>query len=315
MQRKKNITLLVVLGSVLILTIVTFLLDRPPSSLDVDRDIFSMPNPVNVNKVVLKSSTSEVTLKFENGRWFVNESYEADPQRISVLFAILKQVKVRRKAAKNQKASLDSLYQSKGIEVTFYEDETIAKQFTVAGNQSQSLTYVGDGNSGDKYLVEIPGYRSYLAGLFELDESGWRNPLVFNLNWVNLQAVSVHYSGNEDNNFDIIFDDRNYTIKGLRQVDSLRLTDFLDDVSLLYVNDYLIDNEIDNYKEMLSEPRVTISIHDIGNNDYFITVFDKVEKGNYLIKIDSLDYALMEENLVKKVMKPKSYFKADYRDQ
>jgi hypothetical protein len=315
MQKKKNIKLLVVLGILIVITLVTFLIDRPANELDVDKDIFSLPNPVNINKVLLKSAVSEVSLKFENGRWFVNDRYEADPQRISVLFAILKQVKVRRKAAKNQKAKLDSLFAVKGTEVTFYEGDAVAKQFVVAGDQSQSLTYLGDAILSDKFLVEIPGYRSYLAGLFELDESGWRNPLVFNLNWANLQGVKVNYFGKEDNNFDIIFDDRSYKIKGLSQADSLRLTDFLDDVSLLYVNDYLIKDEIDKYKDVISKPQATISIHDIGNNDYAITIFDKVEKGNYLVKIDTADYALIEENQIKRVMRPKAYFKADNRHQ
>ncbi len=313
MQKKKNIRLLVVLGVVLILTMVTYWLDRPANELDVNKELFSLSDPVNINKVALKSSANLVTLSFENGEWRVNDQYEADPQRINVLFAILKQVKVRRQTAKNQQTALDSLFSSKGSEVSFYEGETIVKQFEVVGDPGKSLTYMADAITNDKYLVEIPGYRSYLAGLFELDESGWRNPLVFNLNWANLQDVRVNYYEQAGDNFEIVFEDRDYTVAGINEVDSLRLTDFLDDVSLLYVDDYLTKEEIRQYNGLLEKPFATIGIKDIGNNDYSITIFSKVQKSKYLVKIDSLDYGLLEEKLLKKVMRPRSYFKADNR--
>ncbi|HNP18823.1 MAG TPA: hypothetical protein PKL31_10345 [Fulvivirga sp.] len=313
MQKKKNKRLLVVLGVALIITMVTYWLDRPTNELDVNKDLFSLSDPVNINKVTLKSPASMVTLIFENGKWRVNDRYEADPQRINVLFAILKQVKVRRQSAKNQQTALDSLFSLNGSVVNFYEGETIVKQFEVVGDPGKSLTYMEDATTKDKYLVEIPGYRSYLAGLFELDESGWRNPLVFNLNWANLQDVKVNYYGEADNSFEIVFEDRDYTVAGIKEVDSLRLTDFLDDVSLLYVDDYLTKEELGQYNGILDKPFASINIKDIGNNDYSLTVFSKIQKSKYLVKIDSLDYGLLEEKLLKKVMRPRSYFKADNR--
>ncbi len=41
--------------------------------------------------------------------------------------------------------------------------------------------------------MNIPGYRVYVSGIFELDESGWREKRVFAFNWQNFQKLDAHF--------------------------------------------------------------------------------------------------------------------------
>jgi hypothetical protein len=314
MQRKKNIRLIIVLTVLIAVTIITYFIQGNDGNSSIDKTLFVYENTNEVDQVTIESQGVKVDLSFGNNQWTVNEKYKADPQRISVLFAILKQVSVRRKVAKSQEEQITGRFATQGVTVSLFEQGQKVKQFQVLGEEAKGLSYMAHSESDEKYLVEIPGYKSYLAGLFELDANGWRNPLVFDINWANLVSVKADYLGKEANGFTIEFDDRDYGIAGM-QADSMKLTDYLDDVSLLYVNDYLSADEVKEYNELTSAPQAQITIKDVGRNNYSLTIFDKVQNGDYLILVDSLDYALMQEGLINRVTKPKQYFRVNQRPQ
>uniref|UniRef100_UPI00404BA131 DUF4340 domain-containing protein n=1 Tax=Fulvivirga sp. TaxID=1931237 RepID=UPI00404BA131 len=314
MQRKKNIRLIIVLTVLIAVAIITYFIQGNDGNSSIDKTLFVYENTNEVDQVTIESQGVKVDLSFGNNQWTVNEKYKADPQRISVLFAILKQVSVRRKVAKSQEEQITDRFATQGVTVSLFEQGQKAKQFQVLGEEAKGLSYMAYSESDEKYLVEIPGYKSYLAGLFELDANGWRNPLVFDINWANLVSVKADYLGKEANGFTIEFDDRDYGIAGM-QADSMKLTDYLDDVSLLYVNDYLSADEVKEYNELTSAPQAQITIKDVGRNSYSLTIFDKVKNGDYLVRIDSPDYALMQEALINRVTKPKQYFRVNQRPQ
>ncbi len=315
MQRKKNIKLLIILGVLIVVTCGTYFLLQNEQTIDIPKDAFAYANTQAIDQIVLKQPNEEVSLNFVGNEWRVNNQYVADPQRISVLFAILKQVQVRRRVAKKQEDILASKFEKEAVKVTLYESGSKVDEFSVVGDEQQGITYMARDLALGQYVVNIPGYRSYLAGMFGLDANGWRNPLVFDINWTNLQQVEVRYHNAPNNNFDVIFDNRNYAIDGMSDADSLKLIDFLDDVSLLYVNDYLSNDELSQYETQLQNELANIVIKDVGNNAYQLAIFEAINSGEYLVSVDSVNFGLMEANLVRRVTKPKAYFKAKTSNQ
>ncbi|MEQ8927217.1 MAG: hypothetical protein RLO81_15455 [Fulvivirga sp.] len=305
MQKKKNIRLLILLVTAIIVTVITYVLVQPKSGISLDKSLFSYGQTVDLNKVVFDSNP-DVTLEFSRNTWLVNSSYSADPQRINVLFAILSQVSVRREVASNELAGVDSLMNTKGTQVKFYSDNNMVKSFYVVGDEGRAVTYMSE-DKQTYYLVEIPGYKSYLAGIFLLDVNGWRNPLVFDLNWANLANVQVSYPQNPGNNLAITFNERSLSLVGMSNADSSKLTDLIDDISLMYVNDYLFESEV--VDSLTTELNAKISVSDIARNTYTLEVYGQNSSQQYLVRKDSLHYALMEPNLVRRVTKPKSYFR------
>lgn len=304
MQKKRNIRLASILMVMIAITIATYFVTGSSKSGNFDKTLFAVENTLDITKVTF-GDNEEVTLSIKNNRWVVNDKYEADPQRISVLFAILKQVSVRREAAKNQAAEVGKLFDEKGIKVSLYTSEGKLKTFNVAGEDSRSLTYMNKDNEIN-YLVEIPGYKSYLAGIFALDVNGWRNPLIFDLNWANLASVSVNYPEKRENNITIVFDNRNLVLEGSTKADSSKLGNYIDDISLLYVNDYLDKAEVSD--SLIANLQAEINIKDIAGNNYTLGIYSKRSEKEYVVKIDSVDFGVIESALIKKVTKPKSYF-------
>ncbi|MEO0554414.1 MAG: hypothetical protein AAF149_14500 [Bacteroidota bacterium] len=304
-QRKKNIRLILVWLVLVLVTALVLLTRGDRNRINVARDLFAVEDVSKVDQVVITTPDQENDLRFLNGIWTLNNKYKADPQRVTVLFAILKQNKIRRKAASRKIASLDSAKQGGGISVKFLSTGRVVKGFDII--DLDGLTYFNDG--GESYVVEIPGYRVDLGGIFKLDEGGWRNPLVFDLNWANLQEVNMIFPERPKDQFDVVYRRRYYTIKQLETADSTKLTDFLDNVSLLYVNDYLDKDELANYKIDIRSPKASIIVSDVGGNKHSLTIYNEQEGSNTVLgEIDSTDYALFDFNMIRKALRPKQYF-------
>ncbi|MEM9858553.1 MAG: DUF4340 domain-containing protein [Bacteroidota bacterium] len=306
-QPKKNIILAVTWIVLVLATILAANLQQDDNRIDVAKDIFSVNDVAAIDKVTLTGVAEKNTLSFANGTWMLNATYKADPQRVTVLFAILKQNKIRRKAANSLAEKLDSLLATDGISVRFMTGNQLTKAFIVVG--FDGLTYFNDGK--ESYVVEIPGYRVDLAGIFKLNEGGWRNPLVFDINWANLQKVEMIFPERPNEQFEVVYKRRYYTINDMLEVDSTKLTNFLDDVSLLYANDYLKKNDLKSYRSDTLNPKATIVISDVGNNQHSLTIYNELPESDLVLGlIDSTDYATFDFNMIRKVLRPKKYFKA-----
>ena len=99
MQKRKNITRLLILVALVLLSVTLVWTGQEKTGNTVNRDLFRADDTQTIDRVILHSANGNVELTFENNRWKVNSQYEADPSMIKVLFATLKQVEVRRPVA------------------------------------------------------------------------------------------------------------------------------------------------------------------------------------------------------------------------
>ena len=307
-QQKKNIRLLITWLVLLAITAFVYFDGGPGDRVTVPRDLFAMADPSAIDRVQLSSKTINNNLVYANATWNINGKYKADPQRITVLFAILKQNKVRRKVAKNKGAYVDSLMAVQGVEVVFFKGDDPVKSFWVTSSEDGTLSYFKK-DKGENYVVEIPGYRVNLAGIFELDENGWRDPRVFDVNWANLQEVNMIFPDQAQRQFDVTYDGRSLEVQQLAQSDTAKLADLLDDLSLLYVNDYLNEKEIEDNPGLSAPTKATVIVRDVTGNAYTVAFFEPLgDQQEILGRIDSADYAVFDFNKIRKILRPKNYF-------
>jgi len=316
MQRKKNVRLLISL-SVLVIVAVLLGLSRPSGNqLEVDREKFSYDDPSQIDAVLLERSGEKDTLAFINGQWRINGSYKADPQRISVLFAILKQARVRRRSARTQADSLASWMDENAVRASFYEGTDPVMAYEVAGNVTNGVTHYREKSGSPIYLMEIPGYRSYLAGIYELDENGWRYPRVFDFNWSTLKDVEVEYPEEDEGGFHVSFRDNFFQVQELAETDTTKITNFLDDLSLLYVNDFLYSEEVQRYDSLTDALTARITVRDVGDNAYMMEVLEALPDGNEIVvRLDSSEYALANFDALRKLLRPRRFYVKNDRSE
>jgi len=258
------------LTAVLILYI---LIDNADNKIEVDKNLFKVNDQTRINKVILTKAGEEIELSYNGSKWMVNNTYEADRQLIQVFFATLLQAEPRRPVALRVRDSIRQQLKN-GVEVKLYEGDLLVKNFLVKGSERKTETYYELTGDETPYLVTIPGYRVYVAAIFELSTGDWREKRLFNFNWQNFKRLVANFKNDDKDSFVISFQDDYFGLEGIRQVDTTRLNDYLDAVSLVQANRYLNSDESHEYDSILSSaPFYSIEVTDIANRAYRLDLF------------------------------------------
>jgi hypothetical protein len=307
MQGKKNkrrFILLVVL-TVSVLAVLWWM--QPENRMDLEQDIFQVEDLSTINQVQLQSDTTSVTLSFNGSQWQVNEKYDADPNMIRVLFATLQQAIPRRKVARIREDSIYGALAVSGVEVSLYAGEELKERFVAGGNPAKTQAFFADPSTREVYVMNIPGYRVYVSGIFELAEGGWRDKLVFDFNWRNFKSLQVEFPSKPSDSFTVSRMENNFGIAGVGAVDTAKLHTFLDDLSLLRVEEYLSASELkDNLSQ--AQPLARLILADVGNRTHRLEIFPPEPSSRVMALIQNSQVAVLSREKIQGLLKPKSFF-------
>jgi len=269
-QEKYNRKLLLTLLLLVVITLVYALYSNRERSV-VDVTLFKPADITAINEVTLERGQEKTTLNFDGVRWNVNGEL-ADRNLIDVLFATLQQAQPVRPVAKAMRDSLSRVLTASAVNVSLRSDGQTQLQFLAGGNTRKSEAYFKRAGDDAVYVMVIPGYRVYVSGIFELDKSGWKDRHVYQLNWRNFQSMEATFPESPKDDFRVSFIDNYFSIENMTAVDTTKLNDYLDAVSLLTVDEYLEDNEA-HEKLINTPPQVTITAFDIGGRSYSLALY------------------------------------------
>lgn len=308
MQEKKNKRLVILLVALLAAIVTTYWLEHSTSSSEIDKNLFKPADLKTIDEVRLQKGTTELRLNFRNNRWTLNDQYASDPSMIEVLFATLQQAEPKRPVPASQRDSIDAFLKKSGVKVSLLAGGDVQKTFFAGGNAGKTQAVFVSESNGLPYVMTIPGYRVYVAGVFELDESGWRDKRIFSFNWRNFQKLEARFPEKPVEDFDVALQGKFFSIPGLSQVDTTRLNNFLDDISLLAADDFTrSDKQLDSLAR--TAPMVSITVKDVGGRQYSLSVFSPVRPGeNFLGLVNESQWAVFRKEKVGGILRPKKFF-------
>ncbi len=293
-----------------IFLIILILLGNSSDKIAVDKNLFKVADQTKIDRVVLKKSTEQIELRFDGAKWMVNNSFEADRQMIQVFFATLLQAEPRRPVAQRLRDSIHQQINTIGVDVKLFEGETLRKNFVVGGNDRKSETYYELADEPAPYLITIPGYRVYVAAIFELNSYDWRDKRIFNFNWQNFKRLTASFAGNDKESFAISFQNKFFGLEGNPKADTTKLNDYLDAVSLLQSARYLPVGESAAYDSMLvTKPYYSIEVSDIANRTYRLDLFPQIKQDRAVLGklVDGQALLISREDLMR-LDRKKSHF-------
>jgi hypothetical protein len=310
MSSKKNIYLLLSLIILSTLLIALLLIGNNNNNVLIDKEIFKVDNQQKINRIVINKKNEQINLSYNGIKWVVNDSLEADRQLIQVFFATLLQAEPKR--AISQKLS-DSVAQSIiqfGTKIDLYEEATLVKSFSVLGNENKNETVYKLENDPQPYLVTIPGYKVYVAGIFELSTMDWRDKRIFNFNWQNFKQLTATFTSEPKENFTISFQNGFFGIEGNPEADTTNLNNYLDAVSLLQTSHYIRAEEMHQYDSLFkAAPNFSIVVSDIANRMYSLRVFNTPVNVTYVPAIlNDREAILIDLNELLRIYRKRSYF-------
>jgi hypothetical protein len=309
MVARRNIQKLMLLVALTVIALSFHILLGDTATPAVDPALFRVPDTKLIDRVELVHHGVPVSLKFTDGHWKVNDIYDADRQRITLLFATLGQAIPKRPIAAIRKDSVAQQLKENGVTVRLYQADQLKKEFLASGNSAKTESYFSSGVGGKAYVMMIPGYRVYVSQIFDLDENEWRDKRVFAFPGVNFKSMQVSYPADPKSDFEITEADRNFSLTGMPGADTTRLFNFLDDVSFLVADRIQSLNSVAYDSLSRSKPVMTITVHDIANRTYFLSLFQP-RTGNTMVPglTNGPSMVLFDPKRVFRIAKKRSYF-------
>ncbi|HEY3402630.1 MAG TPA: DUF4340 domain-containing protein [Ohtaekwangia sp.] len=306
MQEKKNKQLLILFLVLTGITVGFYGWTVKRDHKEVDLNVFRNFDLKSVDQVLLKSDSGEVDLRLDGVQWKVNQTYLADRDMIDVLFATLEKSEPKRPLSGPQRDSIGHLVEENGIHVTALSNGEVVLDIFCGGNAQKTQAYFKKAGDEEVYLMNIPGYRVYVSGIFELPQSGWRDKYVFGFNWRNFKSLEAQFEDTRKN-FMVQMDDSYFGIAGLEAVDTTRLNDYLDAVSLLTVDDYLQDSSrLAGLKSQ--RPLLNLIVKDIANREYSLQIYSDQQKGNFFGYLNGKEWARISRNKLMAISHSREFF-------
>jgi hypothetical protein len=307
MQRQKNIQLLCSLITIVVVTILVFVFAGSRNASSVDKDLFRIDNLDKIDEIILEARNGKTQLKYNGTKWKVNGNYDADRKMIDVLFATLKQTIAKRPVASILQDSIQKEISKNGIKISCFENGSLSKEIWVAGNLQKTETYF-ETSGGKAHLVTIPGYRVFIASIFELSVNEWRDKHVFRFNWQNIKSLEATFPSDPKQNFKASFNKNFFSIEGIA-TDTTKLDQFMDALLRLQSEKILDSIEAKKIEQKVPEKTMmSISIQDVASRTYPLTIFTPDGETKLIVGKINDEVVLLNPLALRDIYKKRNYF-------
>jgi len=274
-QKQKNIVLISILSLLILGSILLGLTDGTTSNTISNKGVFSIQDTSKIDQISIKSATEKIVLKKVEGSWRLNDKFKAEQNIVKILLSILKDAEVTRSVPTSQQSEIAALIKDKGYLVQISGNGEILNAFYSSGNENKTVSHMMKIDETEPYIMNIPGYGSYVAGIFEIPTNDWRDRLILSTNWRTLQKLDINYSEFPEYDLSIRFNFNFLAVEGVQALDTSRMMAYIDEFNFLQTDRYLANGQNEKYDSLLQTPAtVSLSIEDINSaNSKSITFF------------------------------------------
>lgn len=298
-QSKKNIILLSVWLVLVLVTILAYNYnpyDRKSTSFD--KDLFAVGNAnQTISRIELKGSDFENVLQKTGNYWTVNNEFRLDASMQQVFFKLLEQVSIQRPITGENAQNIKQNVLDSGVQVNLYGDNEIISTYKVGGDFEAMKSYFIEGEK--VYLMQLPGYQSYVAGIFEVPENDWRDRVIFEGIWQDM--VSLKINRPDQTPVEFKYENRLLRIQN-KKADSAEVMNFVERFNYFFVDQFLPANHIALEKKKSFDKAGVIEIEALDKEKSLKLEFYKNPDFNaYLVNINSKEWAAIRNERMEKL--------------
>lgn len=290
-QKRKNLRLLIYLITLIVITVMVYFSESESSGVSFDKYKFRLGENTVITDVELQGKNFTNHLEYNNGVWMVNGKYLMDQGMRDVFFAVLSQVEVLRPASESIIDSLTSTFREDGIKVTIMNNEEIVKRYFVVGDRARFSTWFLAEGEDLPHKMRIPGYHSYIAGIYQVGENDWRDRFIWSMEWSRLKKFEVTYvKGDKE---DLVFEyvDNFIKVGNVDDMDTTLVMDYLQFVANLQAERFISEKDRIQYDSLLTKELhyATISFEEIGDQQNSLALYNGVLENNLIPGILNMD--------------------------
>ncbi len=313
MQKNKNITLLIIF---LILVIANVLLmwfgSSQPKSSAVDPLKFTLIDSAGVDKISLTHAEHTIILEKGPSGWSVNKSYKMNDQMRVLLIAVLSSLQTKRAVDTSKGNPVGKLLSEKGVLVEVFQNGNSVMKFLTGGNTTKTVSYMMNDAEEIPYVVTIPGYSSFVAGLFALKEGDWRYKGIFNSTRNSFKSLYLQENATNSSLLKLSAKGQFFEIDGINKIDTSALYDYLQSTIGLEIDEYIAPGTYEDYDSLsLNAPEYILQITDFDSAlNRSVSIFPLIPGDHQrLIAIQPGDImATLRNNKVRQIIKDRQAF-------
>lgn len=263
MLRKRSIFLFLVLIVLLGMTLVMTSVEEQKQSFYEDEEAFVIEDVSRIDRIIFTGKDFKNELVKNEDSWRIQDEYEVDPDVLEVLMTALKEVRVKKPVANQLASRVSEEIEENGVLVQIFDGEKEISSFWVGGDQERKESYFLKVGSQKPLVVAIPGYDQYVAHIFELKETEWRNRVIFKSNLSTLKKLKVIYPQEPSSSFEIINNDSSFVIPSLENMDTAKLMSYLELYNYVEAENYTYREKFPLFDSLLqSKPLIKIELLD-----------------------------------------------------
>ncbi|WP_139827983.1 hypothetical protein [Marivirga sericea] len=298
-QSRKNFILLSVLVVLVILSIWAYsYIPYERKSTSFDKDLFAIDNANQaISRIELDGQDFTNTLEKKGNAWVVNEEYRMDASMQQVFFKLLEEVSIQRPVISEKLTEIKKNVIDSGVQVNIYGNESIINSFTVGGDFQSMQSYFVSGEN--VYIMQLPGYQSYVAGIFEVSENDWRDRVIFDGIWQDMVSLKIDRPNRKAVEFK--YKDRLLRIQN-QTADTAEVMNFVERFNYFFVDQFLPEGHIALEKKNSFEEAGTIEIEALDKDESLKLEFFKNPAFNaYLVNINGNEWAAIRNERMEKL--------------
>jgi hypothetical protein len=308
MAEKKNKRLAVLTAVLLAAVAVTWLSGTSGAGMDVNKQAFHVEDFTLIDRVEMEWQGKSIVLTYANRNWTVNGNFDADRDMVRVLFATLSQVEPQRPVNAKRRDATRAFLSKDGVHIKLFAGSDLKLAFDAGGNQQKSEAWYQTATEGP-YVMGIPGYRVYAAGVFEQDLIDWREKLVFDFNWRSFQRLEANFPKEPAQNFSITLSESIPDVVEMAGEDTTKVNDYLDAVSLLTVARFYKPGQSKKFDSLSAVPlSFSIRVSERGGKVHSLDLFPPVRGEQAALGRWDDALVFFDRNDIIQIAKKKNYF-------
>ncbi|BDD03506.1 hypothetical protein [Aureibacter tunicatorum] len=275
-----------------------------------DKPDFHLESTEGITQISMISDTLNVMLSKANNKWLVNNNYELDPNMKAVLFSVLKDVRVQRAVNNTQKKKLASQGKINGTHVKIMQGDKILRDFFAFGDANNQRSYFLNATSEEPYLVHLPGYESYVTGIFGVNPNDWRNRYLIKSTWETIKEISINNVAHPQEEIKIKADGRLFSIDGVANLNTEKMMAYIEGITNMQAIRFI------NKPQNLGDDKLIMSIkiddaQQKNNCQIEIFAFADDKTKQYLLVKNKSTYAIIDQNTLNGLIQNKQAFEQE----
>lgn len=295
---------MVILSLLTVVTVIFYSFEPDQGQLSIDQEMFAIEDTAGIDKIVITTdSFANVLEKTPEGSWMVNQKFRLDEGLRKVLLSVLNRVRVQRPVSNARVDQVVAQLRNDNVAVEIYSDGQLLMDFLTGGNRITNTSYFMQTETRQPYQVALPGYDSYVAGIFEISENDWRDRIVFNASPTSFTSVTYNYTIDSLEGFTIEYDGA-FSLEGVENQDSEKILDLLSNMEFILADQYLDEGQRPTFDSLISrQPLWSLTLNKIGTTPVEIQFYNlKPIEGFLLGEINKSQLALFNYRRMRSII-------------